>query len=157
VKTHGEKECAPWYANRLARDLVTGCAIWQGALDHGYAIGRIPGGPTTKIARAVYQDAHGPIPAGVTIGQTCGNRACCAAEHLAPRTLVQAVMSGEGVCAVNARKSSCKRDHPFDSENTYIDTAGRRRCRTCKLMMEQAWHAAGNRKRRPIGFRAVAA
>jgi len=31
----------------------------------------------------------------------------------------------------NARKTHCKRGHPFDAANTYYAPGGQRRCRTC--------------------------
>lgn len=32
----------------------------------------------------------------------------------------------------NARKTHCKRGHPFDEENTRVEADGSRECRTCK-------------------------
>lgn len=32
----------------------------------------------------------------------------------------------------NARKTHCKRGHPFDEENTRVEPDGARECRTCK-------------------------
>ena len=56
------------------------------------------------------------------------------------------VLAGQGPCARNARKTACKRGHPFDGPNTYVDPAGRRRCRACKLVQERSWHVTVGRK-----------
>jgi hypothetical protein len=135
-----------WLAQRTKRDEATGCLLWQGALYQGYAYGRLPGQPSKRIALALYERAHGALGQSLLVGQACGNRACCELDHLTARTRREAVLAGNGACARNARKTSCKRGHPFDAANTYVDPAGRRRCLTCKRAMEGAWHAAGNRK-----------
>lgn len=135
-----------WLAQRTRRNAASGCLIWQGALFDGYPYGRLPGEPTRKIPRAIYECVHGPLASGMAVRQTCGHRDCCELEHLAACTRGEAVLAGNGACAQNARKSSCKRGHPFDAANTYFDPSGRRRCRACKVDMEGAWHAAGNRK-----------
>src|SRR5690606_9752706 len=35
----------------------------------------------------------------------------------------------------NANKSECKRGHPYDELNTYVDSNGRRSCKTCRVML----------------------
>jgi hypothetical protein len=135
-----------WLARRTTRDEATGCLIWRGALFDGYPYGRLPGAPTRKIPRALYERLHGPPGPGMAVQQVCRNRACCEPAHLASATRGEAVLAGDGPCARNARKTACKRGHPFDAGNTYVDPAGRRRCRACKLDMEGAWLAAVGRK-----------
>jgi len=137
---------ANWLAQRTQTDDATGCLTWKGALFDGYAYGRLPGERATKVARALYERAHGPLGPGMVVRQACGNRACCELGHMVVSSRGAAVLAGRGACAENARKTSCKRGHPFDEANTYIDPAGRRRCRACTRDMEGAWHAAGNRK-----------
>lgn len=49
---------------------------------------------------------------------------------------------GEGIAAVNARKTHCIHGHPFDDANTIHTNKGTRRCRTCKNANERARRAA---------------
>jgi hypothetical protein len=141
-----------WLAARTRRDASTGCLNWLGALFDGYPYGRLLGGPTHKIPRALYVRAYGLLGPGTAVRQTCRNRACCELTHLAAMSRGEAVLAGQGACAENARKTACKRGHPFDATNTYRDPAGRRRCRACKLSVERAWHANVGRTPSPDRF-----
>lgn len=134
-----------WLARHTRRDAATGCLVWESATHGGYAYGRFPGLGVTKVARALYQSAYGPLDTGTAVRQDCGNQACCELEHFAALPRGQAVLDGRGPGALNARKTACKRGHPFDDTNTYHDPSGRRRCRQCVRAQEQAWHAAGRR------------
>jgi hypothetical protein len=131
-----------WLAARTRLDDVTGCRLWRGALFDGYAYGRLPGGRTRKVARALYEHAFGPLGPGMAVRQGCGNRACCEVDHAVVGTRGEIVLAGEGVCARNARKDACLRGHPFDAANTYLAPNGRRRCRTCTTDLERAWRLA---------------
>lgn len=146
--TFPSHDIGAWLAQRTQRNEVTGCLVWLLATFNGYAYGRLPGRRATKVSRALYEQSHGPLGSGIALRQTCGNRACCELTHLAPGSRGEAVLAGHGACAQNARKTSCKRGHLFDEANTYVDPAGRRRCRICKYDMESAWNAAGKRKSR---------
>ena len=101
--------------------------------------------PRFCVGKADYVLAHrwsyeyhvGPIPEGLTIDHLCRNTLCVNPSHLEPVTNVENVMRGEGACAVNARKTHCKRGHEFTPENTYRKTNpnGRpaRQCKRCTL------------------------
>jgi hypothetical protein len=39
----------------------------------------------------------------------------------------------------NARKTHCRRGHPFDPENTFIRPNGRRECRACRRASRARW------------------
>ncbi len=62
-----------------------GCWVWPGALNaDGYGsirVGRRPEG-TALVHRVVHEHLIGPIPADFDVDHTCGNRACCAPQHL---------------------------------------------------------------------------
>lgn len=47
------------------------------------------------------------------------------------KALLRRMESQERGASHNRRKQFCKRGHPFDAENTFIDRAGKRKCRAC--------------------------
>ncbi len=63
-------------------DRTDGCWTWAGARDpYGYGMLKAEG-RAWKAHRLAWQLAHGELPAGVRIVQTCHNAACCRPEHL---------------------------------------------------------------------------
>jgi len=42
----------------------------------------------------------------------------------------------------NAVKTHCHRGHEFTAENTYVDRAGHRKCRTCRTNWRRTYRAA---------------
>lgn len=57
-------------------------------------------------------------------------------RRIGPVTCRVNILRGDGVAAINARKTACKRGHEFTPENTYMN-GGRRVCRTCKRQRER--------------------
>ena len=96
---------------------------------HGYTqIGWSESGQATMVLghRVAWEMHFGPIPDGMTIDHICRNRRCGRIDHLRLMTNEEnARMNG------NAIKTRCKRGHPFDEANTYVDGRGHRRCRSC--------------------------
>lgn len=118
------------------------CWHWKGYRnDKGY--GRLN---HTLAHRLVYELLRGPIPPGLTLDHLCRNKSCVNPDHLEPVTSVVNAMRGIGPAAVNARKTHCKRGHPFQN-----DQRGRRHCRTCFYITRNAWREA----RRQRGERVV--
>lgn len=59
-----------------------GCLVWTGATrPDGYGSMAVEG-RTASPHRWAWEQAHGPIPDGMTIDHTCWNRACCEVSHL---------------------------------------------------------------------------
>lgn len=123
VDRRGPDECWPWLAS----------TSW------GYGEFSL-GGKLRKAHRVAYEDQVGPIPAGLTIDHLCRNESCVNPRHLEPVTMRENTMRGTGPTATNARKTVCKRGHPYTPENTYRSAKGRE-CRVCRAGYMPAWRA----------------
>lgn len=99
------------------------------------------------IHRLMYAWAVAPIPKGQEHGEIdhlCRNRACCNPIHLEFVSSWTNMIRGEGVCAVNARKTHCKRGHEFTPENTYRVKDGKG-CKACKPIQDRLYYVASRR------------
>jgi hypothetical protein len=79
-----------------------------------------------------YKAFVGPIPDGLHLDHLCRVRHCVNPAHLEPVTHAENVLRGEGISAVNARKTHCKHGHPLSGENLYLRPDGGRQCRECR-------------------------
>lgn len=138
-----EKRTASRIANRGTIDQVllnkrviddNGCWIWQGQRhkkphgDYGYLHIEWNGVHKTHRAhRLAYEVFVGPIPEGLEIDHLCRNTLCMNPEHLEPVTHTENMRR-----RLDINKSYCVNGHEFSPENTYINTRGRKECRTCK-------------------------
>ena len=118
-----------------------GCWVWTGCISsNGYA--RVTwAGRVENAHRVVWRLLTGrDVPTGMEMDHLCRNRACVNPAHLEVVDKRTNTLRGIGPTAINARKTHCNEGHPFTEENTYVESGGGRRCRTCR--------AEKNRQRR---------
>lgn len=108
------------------------CWLWTGSTNgQGYGLVRV-GSRWNMAHRVAYEMLVGPIPATLTLDHLCRTRPCVYPEHLEPVTNTINLLRGKGFAAINARKTQCKKGHPFDMFNTYTAPDGSRECRICR-------------------------
>jgi HNH endonuclease len=122
-----------------------GCWIWAGSNDgtHGYGHVTIRG-KNVKAHRIAYVLCVGDIPEGLTIDHLCRTPACVNPTHLEPVTVGENTLRGLAIPTNVARRrarTTCRKGHPYDSENTTVDRRGWRGCRICtNEAKRRAWH-----------------
>lgn len=131
------------------------CWTWQGWLNRQRGYGKIQiDHEVIPAHRVAYELVKGPIPEGLEIDHLCRNKACVNPAHLEAVTHKENLMRADGVCAKNARKTHCKRGHPFDDANTYFynsPTWGKLRvCRTCTELKNQRRREQRKKRKRGV-------
>lgn len=79
---------APTMEQLLAQCLEEGdCLLWPGRMTNSGHPVHCAGGQKLLVRRAVFEARHGWAPTGrVVVTDTCGNTACCNADHLVALT-----------------------------------------------------------------------
>lgn len=116
----------------------SGCIEWTACLDRdGYGVFQVKDrGRVTLLAahRVAFVLEHGQVPEGMTIDHKCENRKCVNGKHLQALTRTDNTRkSSKNPAVLNSRKTHCLAGHEFDWSNTYIDPAGGRQCRKCRV------------------------
>lgn len=120
------------------------CWIWTGAKKRGY-------GTLDQVGshRLAYLHFRGPIPTGLILDHLCRVRNCVNPWHLEAVTHKENILRGVGLAAINAKKTACKRGHPFTPDNIY-GRRGWRQCRECSRIAWRQWALeTGYKKPRP--------
>lgn len=123
------------------------CWHWGASLD-GKGYGQVYSGtgrPDKRMLRAhrvAYELQVGSVPDGLDLDHKCGRRSCVNPDHLEPVTRAENLRRSSLVLAtINAAKTHCKRGHPFNEGNTYVDAEGRRSCKKCRAMLARNFRA----------------
>ncbi len=111
------------------------CLEWIGTKNQkGY--GRIKvAGRMLSAHRVVWEMRNGPVPTGLEIDHTCGNRGCIEVLHLRVVTHLENVRSKHA-----PPRTHCKYGHEFTPDNTRYDRHGSRSCRACRRRDSLARH-----------------
>ena len=117
------------------------CWLWT-ACKHraGYGFFRV-GGRNLYAHRWAYELLVGQIPPDLELDHLCRVPACVNPAHLEAVTPRVNTLRGLGPAALNSQKTHCPQGHPYDTENTFLRTSGRRLCRTCHRARTRAWQA----------------
>lgn len=134
----------------LVRGVSGRCHEWDSSTnDKGYGTFWADG-RTVKAHRFAYQQANGPIPAGLEVDHRCRNRRCVRPSHLEAVTHRVNVLRSTNHVAARAAQTRCGAGHPFDDANTYRAPNGTRKCRTCKRAAQRAARAAKRAQLAPV-------
>jgi hypothetical protein len=111
----------------IHRPELGSCWLWiAGSSQNGYGLFWWDG--SMKYAhRVAFEQLVGSVPAGLDLDHLCRVRDCVRPAHLEPVTRRENLVRGNGFIARQARQTTCRRGHDFDT----VDTLGRRVCRTC--------------------------
>lgn len=116
-------------------DRTSECWLWTGAKDaKGYGrFQRGRGEGTISAHRWAWMETHGPIPSTCFLCHSCDTPACVRLDHLFVGDAFANMqdMAAKGRSWMQQREQ-CPMGHAYDEANTYVDTDGRRRCRTCR-------------------------
>lgn len=119
-----------------------GCWLWTANLSvDGYGRFVVTHNRPANAHRWAYEQWVGPIPDGFQLDHLCRIRRCVNYEHCEPVTSRENVRRSESPMGINARKTECSQGHEFSSENTRIDTRGRRECRICRRANQKTYKA----------------
>ena len=125
------------------------CWLWTASTARGYGI--FWNGRRKVVAHRIsYELFVGFIPNELQLDHLCRVRHCVNPGHLEPVTQQENILRGEGEAAVNARKTHCKRGHPFSGDNLYMRPAYNNRrksraCRTCHKLSERRYRKNNNK------------
>jgi len=109
------------------------CWLYAGTLDTVQGYGLIcANGRVYRAHRVMYENLVGSIAPYKVIDHLCRVVSCINPEHLEVVSDIENKMRGMSPAAQNARKTKCRKGHPYDESNTYRDKRGWRQCKICQ-------------------------
>jgi hypothetical protein len=113
IRSRRTVDVSSWFWLQI--EFTNTCWLWtRRASVRGY--GQFSEGNSLVLAhRYAYEFCYGPVPPGLELDHLCRIHACVNPDHLEAVTHRENVLRGTGVSAINARKTSCPRGHPYDS------------------------------------------
>lgn len=143
--------------SKIKIDPDTQCWIWQAATHRGYGILQFRG-EASRAHRLIYAWLVAPVPRWngkdtlVIDHLVCSNASCVNPAHMALVSTRTNVLRSNAPTARNARKTHCKRGHPFEGDNMLLVANGRA-CYTCRLEYDREAkrkkHTANRKPRKP--------
>lgn len=120
------------------------CWLWQGATNGGgYGVFWADG---KRIAAHRFIFGH----TEKLVLHRCDNPPCVRPSHLFEGTHAENMQDAVAKKRIyNITKTHCNKGHPFDEANTYWTKEGRRDCRVCRKLRDQAWNLARPPRRAP--------
>ena len=129
----------------------SGCWLYQGRLDRGYAVTNLRGGgrrASHHLHRDIYCCVYG-VPAAkdstgndLELDHICQTKNCINFNHL------ELVTHGENLHRELARNTHCKRGHRYTEANTGLNSSsGHRYCRDCKKIYAKRYRTKLNKIR----------
>lgn len=133
----GDPRLPPRFWEKVRQDKL-GCWMWTAAKIHGYGAYFPVHKQTGRAHRIAYEALVGPVNAE-SIDHLCRERACVNPAHLEPCSNRENTLRGYGPSAINARKSYCKRGHPFAEDVIYREPRrpNSRTCRSCRRIRDR--------------------
>lgn len=109
------------------------CWLWQGAQNgKGYGV-FIHEGVSQLVHRLAYEDAHGPIPDGLTIDHRCRTRNCVNPDpaHLEAVTVAENNRRKKSITSLSPG-DECVNGHRLTPDDIYHHPRGHTECRHCR-------------------------
>lgn len=94
------------------------CWLWTASTDrHGYGVFGLATGKTRRAHIVAYEWERGPMPPGLELDHLCRMPSCIRPSHL--EAVTHRENAARGMTGRWDRGGSCRRGHPFSSDNTY--------------------------------------
>jgi hypothetical protein len=113
------------FMSKVRVSAASGCWLWQGRLN---ACGYGTFGKAWLAHRWAYKFIGGrPLPD--ELHHKCKVRRCVNPEHT---TGVDPLKHPDKPSVLNLLKECCRKGHPYNGDNLYVDRIGHRHCRECR-------------------------